>query len=305
MPTIAIHVSDGFPILSLTLVTEPLRIANREIGRDTFRWRIVSDDGEMMSSSSGFGLSTEPLPGIRPDAIALLASYRPERAATQRTLAWLRAMDRAGCLMGCVDTGALVFARAGLLTKRPAAVHPEAVAAFSRQFPQSLFVDRLFDFSPPRFSSAGGISTIDMTLALIGHMAGGRLAQRVATILTYDRIHGDRLVGDIAGMPLEPELRTALSLMRANLANPLPVSVIAARCNVPGWRLTRLFRRRLHQAPTSYYVSLRLERAREMLRNSTLGVGDIATECGYDNIETFSRGYKAKYGCAPSRDRVL
>ena len=33
MPSVALVLTDSFPILSLTLVTEPLRVANRELAR--------------------------------------------------------------------------------------------------------------------------------------------------------------------------------------------------------------------------------------------------------------------------------
>ena len=303
MTTICIHVSQGFPILSLTLVTEPLRITNRELGRERFRWVIVSDEGGMLHASSGIPVETRPLSDDVPDAAILLASYQPDRSATETTLSWLRRLDRRGCLLGCVDTGALAFARAGLLHVRPAAAHPEAIAGFSRQFPQSLFIDRLYDFSPPRFSSAGGVSTLDMTLALIGHFTSERLARRVADILTYQRPPADWSPVPPQG-GIAPQVRDAVAIMDANLSGPVSISDIAVRLDLPLWKLNRLFRRHLHASPTTYYVDRRLARARDMLKNTSLPVGDIASECGYDNAEVFSRAYRSRYGMAPSKDRV-
>lgn len=304
MATICIHLSEGFPILSLTMISEPLRVANRELGRTVFAWRFVSDRGGTLRSSSGIPVDTEPPPPDPPDAAILLASYHPDRAATAPTLAWLRKLDRHGCLLGCVDTGALVFARAGLLGVRPAAVHPEAIAGLHRQFPQSLFVDRHVDFSPPRFSSAGGVATLDMTLALIGHFAGDRIARRVAEILTYTPALGDWRP-QLLPPSVPAELRDAASIIEAHLSGGLGVSEIAARLGLPPWKLARLFRRYLHMSPTRYYLQRRLIRARDMLRNTTLPVGDIASECGYDNADAYSRAYRRQFGCAPSADRTL
>ena len=305
MTEIAIHISEGFPVLSYTLISEPLRVANRELGQRAFSWTAVSDTGGTVSSSSGIPLEAKPLPLPVPDAAILLASYNPDRAATPPTIAWLRRLDRAGVLLGCVDTGALVLARAGLLSRHPAAVHPEALAGFSRQFPLSVFIDRLFDFAPPRMSSAGGIATMDMTLALIAHHKGAHLARRVSDILTYEQRLVERHIGPAVERALDPALRDALVLMRGNLSEPLPISEIARRIGIPGWRLARLFKRYLRQAPISYYLRLRLERARDMLRNSALPIGEIANACGYENIEVFSRAYKAHFDTTPSRDRMI
>ncbi len=299
-----VHIADGFPVLSLTLVTEPLRVANREMGREAFTWRVVSEEGGARRSSSGMPVDTVALPQSPPDVAILLASYQPERSAGTATLAWLRKLDRHGSLLGCVDTGALVFARAGLLVTRPAAAHAEAIPGFQRQFPGSLFVDRLHDFTPPRCSSAGGVSTLDMTLALIAHFSDARIARRVAEILNHTPVMADlpasRLPGSVPGA-----LRDAVAIMEANLGAPIRVADIARQLDLPVWKLNRLFQASLHTSPTHFYLRRRLARARDMLRNTTLSVGEIAEDCGYGNADVFSRAYRKEYGCPPSRDRAL
>lgn len=292
------------PVLSLSLITEPLRVANRELGRSGFDGVVVSDGGGTCSSSSALPLRTLDQDDCKPDAALLLASYQPERSYTPRTLSWLRRLDRQNCLLGCVDTEALVFARAGLLDARPAAAHPEAIAGFHRQFPDSLFIDRMFDFSPPRCSSAGGVATLDMTLSLIAHFATDQLARRVAQILIYERHLATWQPQPMPGS-IRHVLRDAVAVMQSNLVHPLPVSSVAGTLGVPVWKLNRLFTRYLYASPTSYYVGMRLERARDMLRNTTLRVGDVATECGYDNAEVFSRAYRKKFSKQPSQDRSL
>ncbi|MEM8598038.1 MAG: helix-turn-helix domain-containing protein [Pseudomonadota bacterium] len=307
---IHIHLATGFPALSLMLVTEPLRVANLALGETAFTWRLVADRAGAVVSSGGFDVRTEgvydladaPLPAA---AILLLSDHAME-AATGRTMARFRMLDSAGVLVGSVERGALVFARAGLLRQRPAAAHPEAIADYRRQFPGSLFTDRLHDFAPPRFSSAGGVATMTMTLALIAHFRGARLAARVAEILTFEDAPALRpAVEAAAARCVEPGLADALSLMRRHLADPLPVSEIAMRASLSVSRMRRLFQRHLRTSPTSYYVGLRLERARGMLRNSSLTVGEIAGATGYESLEVFSRAYTKHFGTAPSRDRAL
>jgi len=80
---------------------------------------------------------------------------------------------------------------------------------------------------------------------------------------------------------------------------------VAACSGIAPWRLGRLFKRLLRQTPAQYYVGLRLARARHLLRNSQHQVGIIASRCGFDNHETFSRAYRRAFGVAPSQDRGL
>jgi AraC-like DNA-binding protein/quercetin dioxygenase-like cupin family protein len=53
----------------------------------------------------------------------------------------------------------------------------------------------------------------------------------------------------------------------------------------------------------AYALHTRLERARHLLEETAMPVGAIARALGYDDIFLFSRQFKARYGCAPSRAR--
>lgn len=86
---------------------------------------------------------------------------------------------------GCVNTGALIFPKAGLLESAPAAAHHEALPAYRALHGDALFADRLFDLSGASCSSAGDIADFDMTLALIERHEGSAMAARIAEILCY------------------------------------------------------------------------------------------------------------------------
>jgi transcriptional regulator GlxA family with amidase domain len=309
MVSITIVIGEGFPLLSLSLIIEPLRVANRESPRPVFRWRVLSVDGMQPRSSSGRaleidgGLDEEPT-----DAMILLASYAPEQMKTDAFLKWLRRRARSGCLMGCVDTGALLFAKAGLLNRRPAAAHHEAIVGFRESCGEKFFIDRLFDLDKDRCSSAGGVVTIDMTLALIAHFESKRLAHRVAEILNYRPLESERAVGSFGvdwSIPrVNRTLGKAVEMMLANMELPLSIGEIANRLNWGQWKLRRLFIRHLGQSPQAYYLELRLDRARNLLRNSHERVGNIALMCGFPASESLSRAYRNRFDVAPSQDRA-
>ena len=307
MPTVDIVLTENFPILSLTLVTEPLRVANRETTGHTWRWRFLSIEGGTMFSSSGLQMNTTQLDGQQADVVLLLSSYHPETSLVPTLLRWLKRRARDGAILGCVDTGALIFAEAGLLSKTPAAVHFEALRSYREQFADEMFVDRLFDVSEKRCSSAGGVATIDMTLGLIARFNGPDLANRVSEILTYRPTGHDgpqqRLLTGTSIARLDRNLAKAVDLMLATLDQPLPVTEIATRVGIPLWSLGRLFRQYLKETPAAYYRYLRLSEARNLLRNSNLRVSDIAALCGFENPESFSRAYRRRFGLAASSDR--
>lgn len=308
MPQVDIVLTDRFPILSLTLVTEPLRVANREGAEQHWRWRCLSIEGGRKTSSSGMAIDTVALDDAPADIVLLLSSYQPETALAKPLLSWLKRRSRAGVMMGCVDTGALIFAEAGLLTTVPAAVHFEALRGYREKFRDEMFVDRLFDVTGNRCSSAGGVATVDMTLGLIERFSGQELAARVTEILTYrpTQFSGpqQKLLTDTSLKRLDHTLAKAVDLMIATLDRPLPVSAIARSIGVPIWTLGRLFKQYLKQTPSAYYRQLRLTEARNLIRNSSLRVSEIAGLCGFDNPESFARAYKKQYGRPASQDRL-
>lgn len=285
-------------------------MANRESPTPLFGWRVLSPDGSRARSSSGRaidvdgGLNDDPA-----DAVLLLASYHPDQMMTNRLRHWLRRHAARGTLMGCVDTGALLFAESGLLSRHPAAAHREAIVGFREAHGDTIFTDRLFDLEGTLCSSAGGVATLDMTLAVIERFASRRLALRVAEILNYCPLAGSRANGDLRldwSIPrLNRTLAQCVEIMLANVECPLPIQTICDRVGWPQWRVRRLFHRYVAMSPRAYYLELRLDRARNLLRNSHEKVGTIALMCGFPAVESMSRAYRARYGVSPSKDRAL
>lgn len=307
---IVVVVSDGFPLLSLTLVTEPLRIANRESSAQKFSWRLVSPDGAPCRSTSGITLPVEgDLDVDHADAIMLLASYYPDRMLTASLQDWLSSWAKRGALLGCVDTGATIFAAAGLLETTPAAVHHEAIAGFRERFGARYFADQLYALEGNRCSSAGGVATFDMTLSVIAHFSTPRLSARVAEVLNYRPLDRGRNLAEFGrdwSIPrLNRDLANAIELMLASIEDPVSISEIAKKIDVPIWRLRRLFHKHLGMSAQDYFLELRLDHARNLLRNSGHKVGKIALMSGFPAPESLSRAYKKRYGISPVNDRQL
>ncbi|WP_162797910.1 GlxA family transcriptional regulator [Sulfitobacter sp. JL08] len=275
-------------------------MANRELAQPAWHCRILSASGGVVRSSSGIDVPTGHLDEARDDIVLLLSSYTPESALTKPFLGWLRRRARAGTLMGCVDTGAMIFAEAGLLTQNPAAVHFEALRSYKETYADQMFVDRMFDLSDNRCSSAGGVATFDMTLALIARFSGRELAKRVAEILTYRPTEYDgpqqRMLAETSLVQLDRTLGRAVDLMLANLSDPLSISTLSSQLSVPQWTLERLFKRHLKMTPSAYFRFLRLSQARNLLLNANYRISEVGSQCGFDNPESFARAYKKQFG---------
>lgn len=64
-----------------------------------------------------------------------------------------------------------------------------------------------------------------------------------------------------------------------------------------------IFKKMMGCTPTSYLNSIRLEQARNMLRNSNMSVAQIAHSTGFNDGFYFSRVFKKSFGVSPSAYR--
>ena len=81
------------------------------------------------------------------------------------------------------------------------------------------------------------------------------------------------------------------------------ISELASLTNFSPWYFTKTFHQLFGYSPQSYAVTFRLERARSLITSSSLAVGEVAAECGFENACAFSRAFKQRFGTTASRMR--
>ena len=63
------------------------------------------------------------------------------------------------------------------------------------------------------------------------------------------------------------------------------------------------FKRQMAMTPTKYIMKLRMEHGADFLATSNLSVGEIASICGYTDINLFSRTFRGYFGISPTEYR--
>lgn len=107
--------------------------------------------------------------------------------------------------------------------------------------------------------------------------------------------------GDIDGVTLDAARR----LISENLGNLPDLPELARRVGTYRERLTHVFKARLGTSVFGYVRELRLERAGNLLRDTTLEVRDIAQLVGFQNAGSLTTAFRERHGCTPTsyRDR--
>ena len=91
--------------------------------------------------------------------------------------------------------------------------------------------------------------------------------------------------------------------MSEHLDQPMRVSALAALANLSPAHFSALFKEQTGCSPRDYLHLLRIHRACQLLRTTTLNVKEIATRLGYQDQFHFSRQFKAFQGVSPSEYR--
>jgi transcriptional regulator GlxA family with amidase domain len=307
MPTprdIAFVTLPNFSMIALTNALEACRMANYVAGRALYRWHIATADGTATIASNGLSLAPTMALGDLDDIDMLLVCGGIDvRHATSRPLkTQLRRFARRGVTLGALCTGSFALAEAGLLDGYRCAIHWENLASIHEEFPEIDFVENLFVIDRDRITCTGGTAPLDLMLTLIEARLGAKLAGQVREqfIVTITRPAEERQLG---GQPRHPVLSKAWQMMEETIASPLSVREIARRAGLSARQLERLFHGHLGVGPAQFYSGLRLERARQLLRQTPLSVTEVAMACGFQSASHFSTRYSARFGCTPKADQ--
>ena len=81
------------------------------------------------------------------------------------------------------------------------------------------------------------------------------------------------------------------------------VDAMAARVHLSRAQFVRRFRQQFVQAPMQFVIGVRLERARQLLRETNLPLRQVAESLGYRDAQFFSRQFKQYYRQTPTQWR--
>lgn len=292
-----------FSMIALYGALEPLRVANRFAGADTFSWRFVSADGQPVAASNGIPVSVSGgLSEIgKPDMAVISASYEPEKGITRPMLTAVKALARKRVLLAAIDTGPFILAEAGLLDDHRATCHWESLPGFRESYPRVQAEQALYVTDRDRMTSAGGAAAIDMMLDWIGRLLGRPLAVLVADQLVHYRSSEQaRLPAAARYGTTDSRLLKIITAMEEQGDDPLDAAALAEVAGVSVRQMERLFAEKLGERPMGFYLKLRLEKAERLITYSNLGMRDIAVACGFSSLPLFSRSFRARYGKPPS-----
>lgn len=295
---------DQFSNHCLANTIEPLRAANTLAGNELYAWRFTSLEGGEVVSSSGLPVATKKLNAEQDkiDFLFAMPSYGYRGLATPTVFRALRQAEKRTSTLVGLDTGAWLFAAAGLLDGKKATIHAAILEDFSENF---LSVDVRPDrhvVDGNRITCGGAMAAFDLALHLIGIQHGAILKHDVETFFLY---HGESPNQENRQNNARATLvRRALKLMDENLEAPLTISHIAQQLDCNTKELQRRFGRSLGMSPAQVLRHKKLSHARMLLLSTEMPIAEITVRCGYENASAMTRAFKTKFGSSPQSLRL-
>ncbi len=103
----------------------------------------------------------------------------------------------------------------------------------------------------------------------------------------------------------DQRLNTILEHLRARLGEALTLEDTAEQFGISVRSLTRLFQSRLRISFIQYVKMLRVIRAMELIKDSSLNMTEIAYEVGYSNISAFSNNFQQLTNMRPTEFKSI
>src|SRR5262245_330183 len=99
-------------------------------------------------------------------------------------------------------------------------------------------------------------------------------------------------------------VRTAIDTMLRDIDRPLAISALARHVNLSRSRLTHLFHTEVGCSPARYLRQARLDRARQLVEETSLSIKEIMARVGFNDPSHFSRDFARRHGASPRRIRA-
>ena len=133
------------------------------------------------------------------------------------------------------------------------------------------------------------VLTSSLTHEMLGHMLLTQVGVR----------DGLRLKGGLAAH----QRRRLVEFIDAQLAEPLSLGTLAQLCNLSEYHFARMFRSSFGLPPHQYVLTRRLHRARQLLQDTALPLGEVALACGFASASHFAHRFGQTVKVTPGEYR--
>ena len=139
------------------------------------------------------------------------------------------------------------------------------------------------------------IQTGCMSGRLYGESLGTALAARLVQNYAVSK---PSLEFKAKGLP-QSQLERVIDYMKANLTRDLSILDLATLTSMSESHFSRSFKQSVGIAPYQYLMQQRVERAKQLLKQQAISIGNIALNCGFSNQTHLTKVFRQMTGMTP------
>ncbi|NID16684.1 GlxA family transcriptional regulator [Luteibacter yeojuensis] len=307
--TIAILAPPGVQMLDVSGPADVFAEANRQTGREVYRVVTVGAAPLAVTASSGMRFLPDASIHDEPDRLdTLLVAGSPDlanAAVDLSVVAWLQRQASRARRYGSICSGALLFARTGLLDGRRVTTHWKVAQLLAGRHPSlTVEADAFVVRDGPVCTAAGVTAGMDLAIALVEEDLGRDVAMAVAAeLVVFYRRPGGQMQFSRRGAAA-PAGRGALQeLQRYVAAHPgddHSVASMAARMGMSARHFARIFRHDVGMTPGDFVEAMRIEAARRLLEDGQESPKRVAARLGYADTNGLRRAFVRRLGVTPA-----
>lgn len=107
------------------------------------------------------------------------------------------------------------------------------------------------------------------------------------------------------GNQIDEIVSGCIAYFSRNLGKKVTLEMVAKEFSLSKQGLIQKFRKHTGKTPMEYLSNLRLNHSKQLLTDTTLSIGEIALQCGFENVYYFSNHFKRATGLSPTSYRKL
>ncbi len=98
-------------------------------------------------------------------------------------------------------------------------------------------------------------------------------------------------------------INQAIAFIDDHYCSDINLADVAAHINMSVYHFSRLFKKKVGQSPYHYILILRINKAKTLLKSTTLSVKEIAVNVGFNSESNFNSAFSEKVGIPPQKFR--
>ncbi len=305
---------DGVLGTSLGITTDLYALLETQLSMSgkSLTSELVSVDGQPVTSAGKMVVQVSAsIEAIEHTDLVMLPSFWGDVDSIikkeSNLIPWLQKQYENGAILVAHATAVFFLAKAGILDGKKATTHWVYINKLEKMFPNiNVCRDRHITTEENIYCSAGLSSAMDLGMHLVEHIWGEKTSKVLEQNFVADfqrgyespfidfqgnKSHGDKVILNIQ------------QWMEINFNKNTDLDNLAQRFGISLRSLKRHFKGATGETPLGYMQRLRIEKAKELLKKSTLAISQISNEVGYEDVSYFGNLFKRNMGKTPKQYR--